>query len=147
MGFDLIMQPDRGGPDDRPLEGRTVLVAEDEARLRTIVIMMIEELGASVIAVGDGEAAVSEYRGRMPGIDVVILDLRLKGVGGAQAYRELLAIDPDVRVVISSGVAPDEDVLETLRQHGGRFIEKPFNLKKLGDALVSVLAGRAARAR
>jgi two-component system, cell cycle sensor histidine kinase and response regulator CckA len=141
------MQPDRGGSEDRPLEGRTVLVAEDEARLRTILVMMIEELGASVVAVSDGEAAVAEYRQRMPGVALVVLDLRLKGVGGAQAYRELLEIDPGVKVVISSGVVPDEDILETLGSHGGCFIEKPFNLKKLEDALVSVLEGRAVPVR
>ncbi|MDD5309692.1 MAG: response regulator [Deltaproteobacteria bacterium] len=138
------MQPNRGGPDDRPLEGRTVLVAEDEARLRTIIVMMLEELGASVIAVSDCETAVAEYKSHLPGIDIVILDLRLKGVSGVQAYKGLLAIDPGAKVVISSGVTPDEDVLESLRQHGGCFIEKPFNLMKLGDALVSVLEGRAA---
>jgi DNA-binding NtrC family response regulator len=135
------MHDDPGVVGDRPLAGKTILLAEDEERLRQIVAMMIEELGAETIAVADGEAAIAAYESRGAGIDLVMLDLRMRGVSGAEALARLSRIDPAIKVVIISGYLPDDQVLRDLKAIGGGFVEKPFNLERLGEVLESVLRG------
>jgi len=130
-----------GDFEDKPLEGRTVLLAEDEERLRIIVAMMIEELGAEVITAADGKGAIDAYRQHSGEVDIVLLDMRMTGLSGASTFEKLVEIDPDVKVVISSGVSPDESVVTLLKQRKGGFIEKPFNLDRLGEVLSKVLNG------
>jgi len=129
--------------ENRPLEGKRILLAEDEERLRTIVAMMIEELGAEVVPVSDGLSALDAYRGSSSEVDLVLLDMRMSGLSGATTFKRLLELDPDVKVVLSSGVLPDDDLVEMLVKHGCGFIEKPFNLDKLGDVLGKVLGGES----
>jgi len=137
------MPPKSEEPDDhQPLLGRTILFAEDEARLRTIVSMMLEELGAQVVEVENGISALEAYKNKPDKFDLVFLDMRMKGLGGDAAFLRLLELDPEVKVVLSSGIAPDNELMETLEKHGGGFIEKPFNISRLGDVLNAVIHGK-----
>ncbi|MCU0661283.1 MAG: response regulator [Myxococcota bacterium] len=128
---------------EQPLYGKRVLLAEDEVRLRTVVSMMLEELGAEVIEAEDGLAAVRAFT-KNPNIDLVLLDIRMTGMSGSSAFEILLQIEPNVRVVLSSGVAPDKELVERLRANRCGFIEKPFSLDNLSAVLCKVLAGEAA---
>lgn len=133
-------------PEDleyRPLEGKRILLAEDEERLRTIVAMMIEELGAEVVTVSDGMSALDAYRGNSEEVDLVLLDMRMAGLSGATTFKRLLEFDPNVKVVLSSGILPDDDLVDMLVEHGCGFIEKPFNLDRLEDVLGKVLGGQS----
>ncbi len=125
--------------EDRPLDGKKILLAEDQEGLRTIIGMMVEELGAEAITVADGQSAVDEYQRCGQEIDLVLLDLRMKGIGGPAAFEQLVEINPEVKVVFSSGVQPDDDLLELINHHNGGFLEKPFNLDRLGEVLIEVL--------
>jgi len=125
--------------ENRPLDGKKILLAEDQDGLRTIIGMMVEELGAEAITVADGQSAVDEYQRLGQEIDLVLLDLRMKGISGPAAFEQLVEIDPKVKVVFSSGVQPDDELLEMINHHQGGFLEKPFNLDRLGEVLVRVL--------
>jgi DNA-binding response OmpR family regulator len=129
--------------EEQSLEGMMILLAEDELRLRTIVKMMLEELGAVVIEVADGSSAIEEYRSRSHDIDLVLLDVRMNGLSGGSTFKRLLEIDEEVKVVLSSGVLPEEDLIQILEENNGGFIEKPFNLAQLSNVIVTVLAGRS----
>jgi CheY-like chemotaxis protein len=135
------MPDDPGGDEQQPLAGRTVLLAEDEERLRLIVSMMIEELGAEAIAVEDGESALAAYERRGEQIDLVMLDLRMKGMSGPEALGRMRQLDPDVKVVMVSGYLPDDDILRELAAIRGGFLEKPFHVERLAEVLTSVLGG------
>jgi DNA-binding NtrC family response regulator len=119
--------------------GLRILLADDEERLRFVVVMMLEELGAEVVAVSDCEKALEIFGAPGRRFDVVLLDLRMKGLGGAAAFREILARDPEARVVLASGVRPDDDLLAEIRRRGGAFIEKPFDIDQLARVLAGVL--------
>ena len=134
------MLDDPGGNSNTPLDGRTVLLVDDEQRLRTIVTMMIEDLGARVIEADSGERAVAIYAEQRADIDLVLLDLRMRGLTGTATFRELLKIEPRVKVVVSSGVQPSDGFLDELTTHGGSFIEKPFDVDRLAAVLTTVLA-------
>ncbi len=128
--------------DDQLLEGKKILIAEDEVRLRTIVAMMIEELGAEVIAVPDGKSALDAYCQNSSDVDLVLLDMRMTGLSGAATFERLIEFDPDVKVVLSSGILPEDDLVEMIKTHGAGFIEKPFNLNRLAEVLSKVLQGQ-----
>jgi len=115
--------------------GLRILVADDEERLRFVVTMMLEELGAEVVAVDSCEKALEIYGATGGRFDVVVLDLRMKGIGGAAAFREILARDPGAHVVLSSGIRPDDHLLAELDGHGCAFIEKPFDIGQLARVL------------
>jgi DNA-binding NtrC family response regulator len=123
--------------------GLRILVADDEERLRFVMCMMLEELGAEVVAVDDCEKALELYGGPGRGFDVVVLDLRMKGIGGAAAFRRIVARDPGARVALSSGVPPDDDLLAELRRHDCAFIEKPFDIGRLAEVLGGLVRKRA----
>ena len=129
---------------EQPLAGKKVLFAEDQEHLRTIIVMMLEELGADVVPVGDGRSVLELYQSNLKGIDLVLMDVKMSGLAGPETYQKLLELDPGVRVVLTSGTPPDADLVDLLQKNRGGFIEKPFNLAHLGDVLQKVLLGEHA---
>ena len=122
-----------------PLAGLTILMADDEERLRQVVVMMLEELGSTVISVASCEDAIAEYSKNRDGIDIVMLDLRMGGMDGDEAFHVIRSFDPESHIVLSSGVQPDHEFMESVITSGGAFIEKPFDMDQLGRTLASVV--------
>jgi DNA-binding response OmpR family regulator len=133
---------DNPGKAAEPLGGIRVLLADDEERLRTIVEMMLEELGAEVIVAGDGKSALELFHRHTGGIGAVVLDLRMRGLDGIAVLKRLRESDALVPVLTTSGAIPEEDVLEQILSSGCGFIEKPFDLDGLAAALCAVIDGR-----
>ncbi len=131
------------GQPAEPLGGLTVLLADDEERLRTIVEMMLEELGAVVVVAGDGASALESFGKHAEVIGAVVLDLRMRGLGGVAVLERLREQSPKVPVLITSGAIPEDDVLEHLVSSGCGFIEKPFDIDGLATAIRAVIDGRA----
>ena len=123
------------------LDGLTILLADDEKRLLQILVMMIEELGGKVISVSSAEEALRIYRERREEIDVVMLDMRMKGMSGGTAFESIISDDPDARIILSSGVRPREKLLDSLAAHGCAFIEKPFDMDMLAQTVLSIVGG------
>ena len=75
------------------------------------------------------------------GFDIVVLDLTVPGgMGGSEAARAILALDPEARVIVSSGYANDT-VMANFREHGFHgVIPKPYRMEELGKALRDLLA-------
>ena len=81
----------------------TVLVVDDEEVVRNTARAMLERYGYSVLLAHDGQEAVDLYRAAPDRIAVVLLDLTMPVMGGAEAFRQLRLIRPNVRVILSSG--------------------------------------------
>jgi len=109
----------------------TILVIDDEAVMRNMSKSMLESCGYEVITAAGGDEGVEAYRERPGKIDAVLLDLAMPGKTGVEVYRELKAIDPSVRVLLTSGYEQDARVTElaALGIHG--FIHKPYTLGDL----------------
>jgi CheY-like chemotaxis protein len=121
-----------------------ILVMDDEALVRVVAAELLRELGQVAEFAEDGDAAIEKYKqakeeGRP--FDVVILDLTIRGgKGGAETVQELLAIDPGVKAVVSSGYSDDE-IIATYRQHGfSSFLKKPYDMQALARMLDDVMA-------
>jgi len=133
------MDHNPGSADAIDLVGVKILLADDEERLRLVVGMMLEELGAEVVAVDTCERAIDLYCEDDHRFDLVFLDLRMKGMGGDKAFRELIARAPGARVVLASGVRPDDCLLDELARSGCAFIEKPFDLDQIAKVIGEIL--------
>lgn len=119
---------------------------DDEEMLRSVVTRMLEIMGYETVPAADGEEAVRLYReaaeaGRP--FDAVILDLSVpRGMGGREAMKRLLEIDPDVVALISSGYLGDHALTEFRRYGFKGVVAKPYTSDELRDTLKGVLAGR-----
>jgi two-component system, cell cycle sensor histidine kinase and response regulator CckA len=120
-----------------------ILVMDDEASLRKIVRLMLENLGYESEFAKDGAEAIRMYKAAMESgmpYNAVILDLTIPGgMGGKEAINKLLKIDPGVKAIVSSGYS-DDPVLANFQEYGFKGVmPKPFESLRLGKALHKVL--------
>jgi CheY-like chemotaxis protein len=126
------------------VESHRVLLMDDDASVREVVALMLSRLGYQVTTATSGEEAVEAYRRALDlgqRFDAVIMDLTVAGgLGGREATRRLLAIDPDARIVVSSGYSGDP-VLADHRDHGFvARLPKPYATEDLERTLREVLS-------
>jgi PAS domain S-box-containing protein len=134
----------RSAPDPRR-HGR-VLVMDDEASLRRLILRILSGKGLDVDVVGDGRAAVDAYRkGLAAGqpYDVVILDLTVPGgMGGLEALVQLRAADPMVQAIAVSGYS-DSPVMSKPAHYGfAGVLKKPFSPSDLTSLIEDVRTRR-----
>ncbi|MHB8845116.1 MAG: hybrid sensor histidine kinase/response regulator [Nitrospirota bacterium] len=120
-----------------------ILIMDDEEDMRSTTGDMLMRLGYSVDFAGEGSEAIAKYREAREGgrpYDAVIMDLTIPGgMGGREAIRELLAIDPDALAIVSSGYS-DDTVLADHRSFGFRgVVRKPYRLRDLSEVVADVL--------
>ena len=112
-----------------------VLVVDDEGIVRQFVSAALQKFGYSVSLCNDGAEAVEYFKGAHQDIDLVILDLVMPVLNGPDTFRELKAIDPDVKVLISSGFSRNETTNGLLDEGALGLLGKPFRIKELAHAL------------
>jgi len=138
--FKVLLPAARDAPEEAPEtadpahdwrgEG-TVLVVDDEETVRVLAARMLERMGFSVLAAVDGAQAVEVYRARHAEIVAVLLDMTMPHMDGEEACRELRRIDPDVRVVLSSGYNESEATTRFKGMGLSGFIQKPYRSEDL----------------
>jgi len=109
---------------------------EDEPALRRVSRKLLEKLGYQVLEAANGEQALGIYADRKRDIDLVLLDLVMPGLNGLQTLERLRSFDPEVKVVLCSGLGDTEE--ENLPQ-GVSFIPKPFPLETLSQKVAAAL--------
>lgn len=123
-----------------------VLVAESSATVLEEVERFLTEEDYRVISVRDGFEAIATYGRLWTAIDLVMLDFDLPGLSGELVFEELLAINPQVAVVVSSGFsAPEKGKFHQMLARGlSGFLPRPFERERLIRQIQSVLAHRQA---
>ncbi len=118
------------------LEGTgTVLLVDDEHIVLDACRALLEAIGYSVLTALNGHDALVIYREHGRDIDLVILDLTMPHMDGAETYDELIKCDPEARIIIASGYA-EQDVTTRFAGKGlAGFIHKPYSLAQLRDVL------------
>jgi two-component system cell cycle sensor histidine kinase/response regulator CckA len=120
-------------PVPPPATTDTILVVEDEPVVRDVVCAFLDRYGYAVVGVADGREALEVVRRVTP--KVVVTDLTMPDMSGAELAERMRRDVPGVRVLYMSGYASDA-AAETI--HGERFIEKPFTPEQL-DAEIRAL--------
>ncbi len=117
----------------------TVLVVDDEEIIRTVLADMLREMGFRVLTAEDGQEALEIYSESWRDIDAVIMDLIMPRLGGKGAYRAMREINPSVRVILSTGFSRDRAIEEALSEGVVAFVQKPFRIEELSNAIYQAL--------
>jgi DNA-binding NarL/FixJ family response regulator len=119
-----------------------VLIVDDHPIWRNGVARGLAELGFAVVGTaGSGAQAVRIVAAVRP--DVVLLDLNLPDLPGAEVTRRLLAADTSVRVLVLSASAARQDVLDAVTAGASGYVLKSADVPELADAVRATAAGRA----
>ena len=131
--------------EERRITGpMTILLVDDEEIILEVGAQMIEALGHRVLRARSGHEALHVYGEHGSGIDLVILDMIMPDLSGGKTFDRLKEMDPNVRVLLSSGYSIDGEASEILDRGCSGFIQKPFRLSDLSDALTEVMGGTKA---
>ena len=109
----------------------TVLLVDDEEMIIDVGRDVLEKLGYEVLTAKSGKEAIEIYRINQKKIDMVILDMVMPEMGGGDTYDKLRAVNPDIKVLLSSGYSIDGQAGKILSSGCDGFIQKPFDDKIL----------------
>jgi PAS domain S-box-containing protein len=123
------------------LEGITVLVVDDEAMIRETASAMLAYSGAKVLEAEGGESAIRLYSENKDKIDVIILDMVMPNMRGGETFKRLKAINPTVKVILSSGYSMNREAEEIMSCGCIGFLQKPFGRNEL-TAIVKETIGK-----
>jgi two-component system, cell cycle sensor histidine kinase and response regulator CckA len=117
----------------------TILLIDDEEMIREVSAKMLEHLGFMVIAASSGREAIHIYRKQNDDIDLILLDMIMPDLTGSQTFDQLKAINPKVRVLLTSGYSAEGQAADILLRGCRGFIQKPFRLDELSLKIQEVL--------
>ncbi len=119
----------------KPAPAGWVLVLDDEATVRDVTRTMLVELGYQVVAVEDGRAAVALVRAEPDRFEIFLCDVMMPGLSCVETVRQLRALRPSLRIVLMSGFLASDSTHQPDRSEYATFLEKPFDIVGLRDAL------------
>jgi len=116
-----------------------ILVVDDEDAVRTVVTHAVRRFGFTVKSASSGPQAISLFESD-PGLySLVLLDLRLPGMGGDEIVRHLRLVRPNIPVILMSGYGTQEALDRVTRQGISGLLSKPFTLEALALKMRAVL--------
>jgi hypothetical protein len=118
--------------------GETILVVDDETSIREITREALEENGYHALTARDGTEAVAVFAQKRSLIKAVMMDMMMPFMDGPSTIRALRRIDPQVRVIATSGLANKENLNEA-RVDAQAILQKPFTTERLLETLDSIL--------
>ena len=130
-------------------KGKRILLMDDEPLLRDSMKEFLEACGYGVKIAAEGEEAVVSYKKsremRAP-FDVVIMDLTIPGgMGGKEAAQQILAMDPNAKIIVFSGYSNDPVLAKHAKYGFCDVVTKPFSLEELHEKIVRVLSQQESR--
>jgi len=118
--------------DRRILKGKgTLMLVDDEEMIIEVAKIMLQRLGYKVITATCGKEALRIYKEKMDEIKLVILDMIMPEMGGKKVYEHLKEINPDVKVLLSSGYSLNGEAQKILEEGCNGFIQKPYNITEM----------------
>lgn len=138
----LPIVPVEAAPAVRPVRGggETILIVEDEAGLRELFSLTLQQLGYRVFAECSGAKALRSWSSRLDQIDLLLTDLVMPdGVSGWKLASELQAEKPDLKAIYMSGHSSETNGLAPKAAKNVRFLAKPFSVQVLAEAVRACL--------
>jgi signal transduction histidine kinase/ActR/RegA family two-component response regulator len=127
-------------PTEQLIKGEeTILLVDDEAMILEVGKQMLEKMGYKVITADSGKTALDIYQKKRDDISLVILDIIMPEMGGGETYDKMKKVNPDIRVLLSSGYSIDGEATEILKRGCNGFIQKPFSVSGLSVKLREIL--------
>jgi len=117
----------------------TILLVDDEEMITDVGEQLLEKLGYRALVAGSGKEAIDVYEKNKADIDMVILDMIMPVMSGGETYDRFKEINPDIKILLSSGYSIDGQAQEILDRGCNGFIQKPFSMKQLSQELRKIL--------
>jgi len=115
-----------------------ILFADDDPVCLDVGVKILQKLGYIVLEARDGQEAIEVFLKNQSEVDLVILDMRMPYNGGTTFF-QLKKINANVKVLIASGYAIDQQIREMMEQGCSGFIQKPFSINALSQKIMNVL--------
>ncbi len=135
--FELAQQPHAALIQEKP--EKSILIVDDEAIIRDLCIRALK--GYRILEAHNGEEALSVFS--KGGVDVILTDVMMPGMDGIELLRRLKEIEPTVVVIVMTGFAEKDVILNALKADADDFISKPVNLLQLKTAVDKALVKKA----
>lgn len=132
---DAVPEPPAAPPQERG----TVLLVEDEPEIRQSTSSLLRQSGFDVLEASDGVEACDCYRRERARIRVVLMDQTMPKMDGRSAAKEILAFDPQARIILTSGFPMGPDIRSTAGATLAGFLPKPYQREALLAALQRAL--------
>jgi len=128
--------------DDTSLPERTIfygngniLVIDDEKSILESASEMLSIMGYTVLQAESGNEAINIYREKTDSIDLVILDMIMPGMSGSQVLKSLREINPDAKIILSSGYILKGNSMKVIEHEYSSFIQKPYSFMDLSSVV------------
>ena len=115
------------------VDSRYILVIEDEEHLRQIIQSVLSSESYKVILAETAREGIDLYKADKELIEVVILDFNLPDANGLNVFRQLKTLNPEVKVLLTSGFDVDDSAREAIKLGALEYIRKPFNRQQILD--------------
>ncbi len=122
----------RGG---RRCRGEKILVIDDDHDFLEMACEVLESEGCSPVSANTGAGGISIFERMRDELDLVILDMMMLDMDGAEVFKRLRQIKPDAKVIVCSGFSRDGQASATLADGAAGYLQKPFGLDDLVKAI------------
>jgi signal transduction histidine kinase/CheY-like chemotaxis protein len=135
--------------ENRGKQAGKVLILDDEAAIRDLATQILQQMGYRAVSCGKGEDAISLYNAALESgmpFQAAIIDLTLPGgMGGKETAKRILAVDPDARLIVSSGYSNDP-VMASFGDYGFcAALTKPYRVPDLAQAMTDITLNKCCR--
>ncbi len=117
----------------------TVLIVDDEETIREIATVLLEDIGFDVITANDGKEGVEVFQQHKNDISLVLLDMTMPKMDGVACFSELRKLDPDVKVLLSSGYNEQDATNRFVGKGLAGFIQKPYSAESFTEKVKEAL--------
>ena len=120
--------------------GETILAVDDSAVLLDAIARLLEIYGYKVLTAESGDQALTLYSEYLGEINVVLTDLVMPGMNGVELAHRLKSINPEIKIIASTGFPPKTYQPELLELGVNVILEKPFEIEDLLSAIHEVIS-------
>lgn len=139
--FEILLPAAGPGDEADDLQGRRILVVDDEPAFREMIRLILEEDGYRVHLAANGIEALRMLRRSWQELALVILDLRMPGLDGLGVLEEIRSLSERLPVLVTTGYAGEEEKEEAVRRGAAKVLEKPYRVAELRAALGEIFSG------
>jgi PAS domain S-box-containing protein len=123
-----------------PRGDETILLVEDDDRVRQLITRGLTAQGYAVLATGEPTRALELWKEKAADIDLLITDVMLPTIRGSELGSRIKALNPSVRVLYISGYGEEDVRRSELLEHGAAYLQKPFSTYELARKIREVCA-------
>jgi DNA-binding NtrC family response regulator len=116
-----------------------ILLVDDDELVLDVGLQMLKRTGYSAIGAKTSDEAVEIYQRNSNNIDLVILDINLPDENGATTFKRIRKINPDAKVILSTGYTESSDIIELMNLGCRSKLQKPYTMSALTEEVSGAL--------